>query len=226
MVNLAALTSLKTCLTTVCSGRSDCVAFSSDFDLLYDSSWVKPYNLAVDVTPQAVIRPNSTEEVAAIVQCASSADIKVQARSGGHSYANFGLGDGAIAVDLVNFQQYSMDETTGYATVGAGMKLGDVDTNLEKTGRAFAHGVCPGVGIGGHATIVSSLLDEVTRDLMTFSCASWRMSRLQKTMRRVVLVQCRECGGLRLIILSRSKWLQPMGASSGRTKRNTPIYSL
>lgn len=155
MAIMAALSSLQNCLNSVCSGRSDCVAFSSDLDIFYQLSWVKPYNLAIDVTPQAVIRPNSSEDVAAIVQCAVSADVKVQARSGGHSYANFGLGDNAIVVDLVNMQHYSMNETTWYATIGAGMKLGDVDTNLDKTGRAFAHGVCPGVGIGGHATIVS-----------------------------------------------------------------------
>jgi len=65
------------------------------------------------------------------------------------------MGEGSIEVDLVNLQSYSMNETTWYASIGAGMNLGDVDTNLHKTGRAFAHGVCPGVGIGGHATIVS-----------------------------------------------------------------------
>lgn len=156
---LAVATPLQACLTSVCAGRSDCVAFATDFDLLYQAAWVKPYNLAVDVTPQAVIRPNSAQDVAAIVQCAADAGgqhVTVQPRSGGHSYANFGLGDeDTIVVDLVGLQQYSMDETTWHATIGAGMKLGEVDTNLDKTGRAFAHGVCPGVGIGGHATIVS-----------------------------------------------------------------------
>jgi hypothetical protein len=34
--------------------------------------------------------------------------------------------------------------------------LGEVTTKLHDAGgRAIAHGVCPGVGIGGHATIVS-----------------------------------------------------------------------
>lgn len=157
MVNLAALASLNTCLSNICAGRSDCVAFSDDVLNIfsYQLDWVKRFNLAVDVTPDAVIRPNSTEEVAAAVQCAADNGYKVQARSGGHSYANFGLGDGALTVDLVNLQHYSMNETTWYATIGAGMKLGKVDTNLTQTGRAFAHGVCPGVGIGGHATIVS-----------------------------------------------------------------------
>lgn len=227
MANLAALTSLQECLRNVCSGRSDCVAFSSDFDLLYQSSWVKPYNLAVDVTPQAVIRPDSTQEVAAIVQCAVDADVTVQARSGGHSYANFGLGDDAIVVDLVEMQQYSMNETTWYATIGAGMKLGDVDTFLDKTGRAFAHGVCPGVGIGGHATIVkssacfrgASLLEDRHR-LPTLTMDQFI------NLNRAALVPCRGCGALRLTISSKSKWSPPTGPLSEHTRGNTQISSL
>lgn len=148
-----ATASLQDCLDDMCAGRSDCVAYPGAVDLLYQALWVKPYNLAVDVSPAAVVRPSSSEEVAAVVRCAAESGVKVQARSGGHSYANFGMGDGAVAVDLVGLQQYSMDETTWHATVGAGMTLGDVDAELHKTGRAFAHGVCPGVGIGGHATI-------------------------------------------------------------------------
>jgi hypothetical protein len=49
-----------------------------------------------------------------------------------------------------------MDTTTWQATIGAGTLLGDVTQKLHDNGnRAMAHGVCPGVGIGGHATIVS-----------------------------------------------------------------------
>lgn len=47
-----------------------------------------------------------------------------------------------------------MDESSWEATVGAGMRLGDMDEYLHNAGkRAVAHGVCPGVGLGGHATI-------------------------------------------------------------------------
>ena len=158
MVNLSALSSLNTCLSSICAGSSDCVAFSNDnilTSISYQDEWVKRYNLAIDVTPDAVIRPNSSEQVAAAVQCAVDNGYKVQARSGGHSYANFGLGDGQLAIDLTKLQTCTMNYTTYYATIGAGMKLGDVDSNLTSTGRTFAHGVCPGVGIGGHATIVS-----------------------------------------------------------------------
>lgn len=56
---------------------------------------------------------------------------------------------------MVNFQQFSIDNTTWHATIGPGTKLGSVDEKLHAAGgRAFAHGICPGVGVGGHATIV------------------------------------------------------------------------
>jgi hypothetical protein len=67
-----------------------------------------------------------------------------------------GLGgtDGALVIDLKHFQQFSMDTTTWQATIGAGTPLEDVTAKLNDAGgRAMAHGVCPQVGIGGHATI-------------------------------------------------------------------------
>ena len=147
-------TALQTCLNNVCSGRSGCVGYPSD--LLYQASWVKPYNLAIDITPVAVVRPKTADDVSAFVQCAAANNVSVQAKSGGHSYANFGLGgaSGELVVDLANLKSFSMDNTTWQATIGAGSLLGDITPQLVANGnRAFAHGVCPGVGIGGHATV-------------------------------------------------------------------------
>jgi len=59
-----------------------------------------------------------------------------------------------ITIDLKNFQQFSMDTNTWEASIGGGMRLGDVTKNLLSSGnRAMAHGTCPDVGIGGHATM-------------------------------------------------------------------------
>lgn len=59
-------------------------------------------------------------------------------------------------IDMVNFKDFEMDSTTWQATFGAGYKLGELDEQLHKNGkRAMAHGTCPDVGVGGHATIVS-----------------------------------------------------------------------
>lgn len=196
-VNLlpSAFASLQDCLNDVCADQSDCVKFADDgLDILntFQLNWVKPYNLAVNVNPDVVIRPNSTKQVAATVQCAAQNGYKVQAKSGGHSYANFGLGDGAVAIDLVNINQYSIDNATGYATIGAGLKLGDIDNNLHETGRAFAHGVCPSVGIGGHATIVSYF----------FPLMRQSDELLMNENRRAASDRCPECGGRPLITLS------------------------
>ncbi|RKU47791.1 hypothetical protein DL546_006876 [Coniochaeta pulveracea] len=146
--------SLQTCLNNVCNNRTNCVSYPSN--PLYQIAWVKPYNLDIEVTPVAVIRPTTAQDISAIVKCAVANDVKVQAKSGGHSYGNFGLGgkDGAISIDMTHFQDFSVDTKTWQATVGAGTLLGDLNTRLHDNGkRAVAHGSCPGVGIGGHATI-------------------------------------------------------------------------
>jgi FAD/FMN-containing dehydrogenase len=63
--------------------------------------------------------------------------------------------DGAVVIDLINFQRFSMDNDTWLATIGAGTRLGDVAERLHKAGsRAIPQAVCPGIGMGGQATIV------------------------------------------------------------------------
>ncbi|KAI1151021.1 hypothetical protein F4825DRAFT_477460 [Nemania diffusa] len=131
---------LQACLNKVCAGRGDCVRFSGENNYAYYRDWIHPWNLALEVVPAAVVRPGSAEEVAGVVRCGVEHGVKVQAKSGG-----LGGRDGAISIDLVNFQYVDPDRTEG--------SLGMVDKVLHKEGRSFAHGVCPGVGIGGHATI-------------------------------------------------------------------------
>ncbi|GAB0134294.1 hypothetical protein EsDP_00002672 [Epichloe bromicola] len=147
-------TPLQQCLTTVCNGRADCVGYPSN--PFYQLSWVKSYNKAIKITPVAVIRPKTANEVAEAINCAVEGKVHVQAKSGGHSYGNFGLGgqDGSLMIDMVNFKDFEMDSATWQATFGAGYKLSELDEQLHKNGkRAMAHGTCPGVGAGGHVTI-------------------------------------------------------------------------
>ncbi|KAL0061868.1 hypothetical protein AAF712_011310, partial [Marasmius tenuissimus] len=121
-------------------------AVSLPGDLFYPLV-VKPYNLAYsDITPAAVTRPETTDQVSKAVKCASDYGVKVQARSGGHSYGDYSIGgqSGSLVIDLVNFQQFSYDQSTGYATIGSGTLLKDVTKRLHDAGgRAMAHGLCP-----------------------------------------------------------------------------------
>ncbi len=68
--------------------------------------------------------------------------------------------DGELVIDLQKLQDFSIDTNTWQATFGGGYKLSDVTQKLHDNGkRAISHGTCPGVGIGGHATIVSWFCD-------------------------------------------------------------------
>jgi FAD binding domain/Berberine and berberine like len=121
---------------------------------LYEQEFVKPYNLDFKTKPVVVTFPKTAAQVAAVVKAATENGLKVQPKSGGHSFANFSSPDGGVLVDLKHFTHYSINTTTWQATVGAGVKLGDLTKLMyDSHKRAMAHGVCPQVGIGGHATI-------------------------------------------------------------------------
>ncbi|KAJ7583353.1 hypothetical protein C8J56DRAFT_1005322 [Mycena floridula] len=157
---------LQLCLNHVFTSNLHAVSYPQD--AFYQLSVVRPYNTAIHITPAAVVRPNTAEEVAQVVRCAVESNVKVQARSGGHSYANYCLGgeDGALVVDLVNFQAFEMNRVTWEARLGAGTLLADVTKRLHDAGgRAIAHGTCPQVGLGGrtgtHFAPMGSTLDHV-----------------------------------------------------------------
>ncbi|KAJ5175428.1 uncharacterized protein N7482_001305 [Penicillium canariense] len=123
----------------------------------------KSFNVAQVYNPVAITLPTTTQEVSDSVSCAASIGIKVQARSGGHSYASYSTGgkNGSLIVDLRMFHTISVNDifgsnivsATGVASVGGGVRLGNLDLSLYAQGkRALPHGTCPDVGIGGHFT--------------------------------------------------------------------------
>jgi FAD/FMN-containing dehydrogenase len=73
-----------------------------------------------------------------------------------YSFLYLGLGGqhGSLSIDLQDFRYVNVNESSWVATIGAGSTLGGVDAVLEEHGRMFPHGLCPGIGMGGHAIIV------------------------------------------------------------------------
>ena len=107
----------------------------------------KPYNLRLPYRPAAIALPQTPEHVSKAVTCAAEAGIKVQPKSGGHSYSSFSLGgqDGSLVVDMEAFQEIQLDRNTNIATVGTGVRLGNLAQALYyQGGRAVPHGTCPG----------------------------------------------------------------------------------
>jgi hypothetical protein len=148
-------TSTPSTLQTCLSSALPTGAYKLPSSPLYQLSDVHPYNLGYQITPAAVTYPQTKEHVQSIVKCASASGKKVQARGGGHSYANYCLGgqNDAVVLDMKNFRQFSIDQNSWHATIGSGFLLANVTDQLHAYGRAMAHGTCPQVGIGGHATI-------------------------------------------------------------------------
>lgn len=77
-----------------------------------------PYNLRLQYTPAVITLPVTTQHVSDSVTCAAAANLKVQAKGGGHSYASYSSGgkDGSAIVDMENFNSISLD--TGEAKNG------------------------------------------------------------------------------------------------------------
>lgn len=111
------------------------------------------FNLRFDYQPAGVVFPSTKEQVATAVALAAANNVKVTAKSGGHSYIANGLGgeDGALVVDLRNMTKLTYDSDTNQATIQVGKRLGNVALELNDEGRGIGHGTCAYVGIGGHA---------------------------------------------------------------------------
>lgn len=115
-----------------------------------DSKWdkvIKPFNLRLAFTPIAVAVPSTTAQVQAAVACGASSGVNITGRSGGHSYASHGLGgeDGHLMIDMKLFNNVTVQNSTGIATIGVGGRLGNIALALfNNAARAFSHGTCPG----------------------------------------------------------------------------------
>lgn len=112
------------------------------------------FNRRLSFQPVALVFPQSAQNVSDIVHCASTNSFKVTARSGGHSYAAYGLGgqNGNVIVDLRNLNEITL-RSDNTVVSGTGNRLGALATGIYNQGkRGLPHGTCPYVGSGGHTS--------------------------------------------------------------------------
>lgn len=115
-----------------------------------------PWNLRCHPKPLAIVHARNAKDVSLAVTVAASFGVPVQPRSGGHSFGSHSLGgvDGALVIDLTGINTVHVDQSTWKATIGGGTSLEQVTDGLYSQGkRVIAHGTCPQVGMGGHATV-------------------------------------------------------------------------
>jgi FAD/FMN-containing dehydrogenase len=110
------------------------------------------YNLRYDgVRPDAVVQPLDARDVQAVMRWAERHDVRLAARSGGHSYAGYSTLDEGVVVDLRRQRGISVHRGASRASIGPGAHAIEVVDALARHGGAVPLGSCPTVGLGGLA---------------------------------------------------------------------------
>jgi FAD/FMN-containing dehydrogenase len=106
------------------------------------------YNPRFDpVRPAAVVRAGSTGDVVETIRFARRHHLVLVPRSGGHSYVGASTVPGGIQLDLSRLDHLARDGSRLVA--GAGARLFDLHTLLDRHGRTVPTGTCPTVGATG-----------------------------------------------------------------------------
>ncbi len=111
----------------------------------------KVWNLAYDRRPLAMARCADVDDVRRCVEFARRYSIPVAIRGGGHSYAGFGVADGALQIDLAAFNAVRVDPDRRVASVGGGTRIKDLLTATLAAGLITPMGGCGDVGVAGLA---------------------------------------------------------------------------
>lgn len=124
--------------------------FLRDGSPLYDEAR-KVWNQAYDRRPLAMARCAGIDDVRRCVDFARRYSVPVAVRGGGHSYAGFGVADGALQVDLSEFNTVTVDPSRRVASVGGGTRIKELLTATLAHGLYTPMGACGEVGVAGLA---------------------------------------------------------------------------
>ncbi len=109
------------------------------------------WNLAYDCRPLAMARCEGVDDVRRCAEFARRHNIPVAIRGGGHSYAGFGVADGALQVDLGAFHAVKVDRDRRVVSVGGGTRIKELLAAILPLGLHTPMGSCGDVGVAGLA---------------------------------------------------------------------------
>ena len=105
------------------------------------------------VAPSIVVRPSSSQDVAATIRFAKEHGLDLAIRSGGHSNIANRLAEGILLIDLSGIASTEViDPRQGLVRVGAGAQWYEVASVLDKHQLGISSGDTRTVGVGGLAT--------------------------------------------------------------------------
>lgn len=105
------------------------------------------------ITPSAVVRPSSSEDVAVIVRFAKKYQIPFAIRSGGHNNIASRLANNILLIDMSGLATVEVVDTQkGLVRVGSGALWHEVASKLDTYNLGLSSGDTRTVGVGGLAT--------------------------------------------------------------------------
>lgn len=107
------------------------------------------FNTRYQYHPFAIAMCESTEEVQQVYKNAIKYNLPVRVRAGGHDHAGECSGDNTILIDVTGIKDFSYDNQSEVATIGAGYRFYQLTPKLADLDRMIAHGTCATVGITG-----------------------------------------------------------------------------
>ncbi|KAF0334033.1 FAD-binding domain-containing protein [Gigaspora margarita] len=111
------------------------------------------YNMLIVRFPVAFVHPANILDIQNTIKCGVKLNYPVVARSGGHSFESYSLGDKDcyLVIDLVNFNKVTINITSQTALIETGNLVKLLHYELNPHSFAFPAGVCSQLGIGGLA---------------------------------------------------------------------------
>ena len=118
-----------------------------------DAGWgdaVQVWNGMVAKVPALVLQPTSAGDVAAAVRFALDLGLLLSIKGGGHNMAGTSIAERGLALDMSRMREVTVDPDAGFAQVGAGCRLLDVDQATQAYGLATPLGSFSSeVGVAG-----------------------------------------------------------------------------
>lgn len=108
------------------------------------------WNRAIDRRPACIAPCASTEDVVRALAYARGAGLPVAVRGCGHSFAGFGVADGALVVDLSPMKKITVDPERQSATAQPGVTCEELDAATVEFGLATTGADFPSVGVSGY----------------------------------------------------------------------------
>ncbi|KEH37085.1 putative tetrahydroberberine oxidase [Medicago truncatula] len=114
------------------------------------------FNTTKTPKPFLIITPLHVSHIQASIICGQKHNFQMKIRSGGHDYEGVSYVSNVpfFILDMFNLRSIEIDINTETAWIQSGATLGEVYYRIAEKSKthAFAAGVCPTVGVGGHVS--------------------------------------------------------------------------